>query len=340
MLLLNYYHREPTISNPMFKFRYLLHMNHNKAIKWLLAGDPSVRYQTFRDLLKESATKIEQEQRSIAEKGWGQKLLNRQQKNGMWGGGLYSPKWISTHYTLLTLKLLGLHPESQQAVRAAQLLLDKGYYRDGGINFFASMKNSETCVTGMVLSMVSWFRLSDDRIHDLARHLLGQQMEDGGWNCNSYLGHTHSSFHTTMSVLEGLEDYNQYVNDTSNDIVEARKKAHEFLLQHHLFRSHRTGEVIDQRMTRFSFPPRWRYDIMRALDYFAAIHHPHDPRFCDAIQILKKKEKDGKWPTQSHHTGREYFILEQAGKPGRINTLRALRILNWWKEKAAAGNCS
>ena len=236
---------------------------------------------------------------------------------------LYISPWLMV--TLNCIKLLGLHHENPQARKTAQLLLDKGYYHDGGINFFASMKNSETCVTGMVLSMVSWFKVDDTRIHDLAQHLLGQQMTDGGWNCNAYLGHTHSSFHTTISVLEGLLDYHKYVDGTGTDILQAREKAHQFLLQHHLFRSHRTGEVVDQRMTRFSFPPRWRYDIMRALDYFAMIHHPHDPRFCDAIQILKKKERDGKWPTQSHHTGREYFIMEKAGKLTLVITEESLR---------------
>ena len=315
-------------------------MTENDTVKWLMHGDPSIRYQVLRDLTGADKDKVNEAQSAIAKDGWGHRLLQLQQDNDMWGGGLYSPKWISTHYTLMTLKLLGLHPGNQQAKTAAQLLLDRGHYHDGGINFFASMQQSETCVTGMVLSMVSWFKIDDHRVHDLKDHLLGQQMKDGGWNCQSYQGDKHSSFHTTISVLEGLHDYQQNSENRAEELLVARRRAHEFLLQHHLFRSDRTGQIIDERMTRFSFPPRWRYDIMRALEYFASIHHPHDPRFCDAIQILKKKQKNGKWPMQARHSGREFFTLEKAGSPSRINTVRAMRILNWWRERAgAAADC-
>lgn len=310
-------------------------MTDSEIISWLLAGDPSIRYQALRDLTAASKNEVKEAQSLIAREGWGYQLLQHQQDNGMWGGGLYSPKWISTHYTLLTLRQLGLPNENPQAQKAANLLLSSGYYHDGGINFFKSMNYSETCVTGMVLSMVAWFRLKDPRIHDLSEHLLNQQMQDGGWNCRSCLGDTHGSFHTTICVLEGLNEYVQFIGGGNQAIGEARAKAHEFLLQHHLFRSDRTGEVIDKRMTRFSFPPRWHYDIMRALDYFSMIHHPHDPRFCDAIQILRKKQKNGQWPMQARHAGLDFFILEKAGAPSRINTLRALRILNWWRERVS-----
>ncbi len=309
-------------------------MRANDVINWLSKGDPSVRYQVLRDITGSSQFEVKEAQARIAMEGWGHRLLQVQQENGMWSGGLYSPKWISTHYTLLTLKQLGLPHENPQAQKAAQLLLASGYFHDGGINFFASLDHSETCVTGMVLSMVSWFRLNDSRLHHLAEYLMDQQMPDGGWNCRSYMGDRHSSFHTTICVLEGLHEYERYLGRGIQPIREARAKAHEFLLQHHLFRSDKTGKVVDERMTRFSFPPRWRYDVMRALDYFSLIHHPHDPRFCDAIQILRKKEKNGRWPMQARHSGLDFFVLEKAGSPSRINTVRAMRILKWWRDRA------
>jgi len=305
----------------------------NKTIDWLLDGDPSVVFQTKRDLLNAKQSELYPLQQNILKSGWAKKLLEYQEDHGMWGGGLYGPKWISTHYTLMTLFRLCLPSDNPQAQKGCQLLLQKGFYKDGGINFFASMDHGETCVSAMVLTLLCYFNIEDDRIHAIKDFLLEQQMSDGGWNCESFRGATHSSFHTTISTLEGLRQYKLRFGDESNDIKMIIEKAHEFLLCHHLFRSDKTGEVVNPTMTRFSFPPRWKYDIMRSLDYFQEINAPHDPRFCDAITLLRKKEKDGKWPLQQKHTGKVFSDMEKAGKPSRINTVRALRILNWWSSK-------
>jgi len=274
---------------------------------------------------------LEIERKKISTQGWGARLLQYQEETGLWSGGLYSPKWTSTTYTLLLLRRLGLDPDNPQARRGCHLLLDRGYYPDGGINFFPSYKYSETCVTGIILSLQAYFQNQDDRIENIVDHLLTQQMTDGGWNCQSFKGATHSSFHTTISVLEGLREYDIYSLGKRNEVMEGIKRGCEFLLVHRLFRSHRTGKVVDPRMTRFSFPPRWRYDILRALDYFQAIQMASDPRLQDGLEIVRKKQRsDGTWVLQSRHPGRSYFECEQVGKPSRWNTLRALRVLRWF----------
>jgi hypothetical protein len=233
---------------------------------------------------------------------------------------------------MLLLRRLGLDPNQSQAQQACHVLLDKGFYADGGINFFRSYEYSETCVTGMVLSILAYFNYQDKRLAGLVEHLLGQQMADGGWNCESYKGASHSSFHTTISVLEGLREYEKRRADPS--LTDIQNRAVEFLLIHRLFRSHRTGEVVDARMTRFSFPPRWRYDVMRVLDYFQERNIPFDSRMSDAIDLLRNKRRpDGTWALQNKHPGRVYFELEKVGQPSRWNTLRALRILQWYGRK-------
>jgi hypothetical protein len=303
-----------------------------ETVEWLLSGDPSVRWQVLRDILNQDPEKYQKERYKIRTEGWGKKLLAHQDPTGTWGGGLYSPKWISTTYTLLTLKRLGLPPGNKQVWKGCELLLDTGFYEpDGGINFSSSYDYSETCITGMVLSILAYFQYPDRRIHQLAEHLLIQQMPDGGWNCRSYRGDTHSSFHTTISALEGLHEYRILFPSDRGEILSAREKAHEFLLQHQLYRSHRTGEIVDQRMTRFPFPPRWYYDVLRALDYFQKIDAERDQRFADAIQLLLKKQKSNqRWQSYRGPSGKVFFHLEQAGKPSRINTLRALRVFKWW----------
>jgi hypothetical protein len=300
----------------------------NNIIRWLMNGDPSIRWQVVKDLLDQPVKVADIERCKISEVGWGKKLLSKQDKNEMWSGSLYHHKWISTTYTMLLLKSFGLSPNNSKVKKACKILLDKGFYSDGGINYFSSLNHSETCVTGMILSLVSYFQYVDQRIFNLAEFLLKQQMADGGWNCQSFRGAKHSSFHTTISVLEGLREFEKFNIKKTSRIRRSQLAGIEFLLNHRLFRSHRTGKIFDSRMTRFSFPPRWRYDVLRVLDYFQEANIPYDERMKDALElVLKRKCKDGKWFLQSRHPGKTYFEMEQVGKPSRWNTLRALRVL-------------
>ena len=301
-------------------------------IEWLLQGDPSIRWQTLRDLTDANEEAVQTERQKIATEGWGARLLALQEDSGMWGGGVYTPKWKSTTYTMLLLRRLGLDPKNAQTQKGCQLLLEKGFYRDGGINYFRSLKHSETCVTGMILSILAYFGYQDERVDILVEHLLAQQMPDGGWNCQSYKGATHSSFHTTIIVLEGLWEFEKRTDFKLKELTQSQRRGCEFLLAHRLYRSHQTGEIVDPRMTRFSFPPRWRYDILRALDYFQAIKLPYNDRMSDALEIVRKKQQqDGTWVLQNRHSGKTFFEMERVGKPSRWNTLRALRVLCWFE---------
>lgn len=306
----------------------------NKTLNWLLDGDPSIRWQTLRDLSETPVDEYEKVRAEIAVQGWGAELLSKQDPSGTWAGGLYSPKWISTTYSMLLLRRLGLQPEHPQALKGCALLIDKGFYQDGGIAFSKSWGRGETCVTGMVLSILSYFHYQDERISRLVEHLLEHQMEDGGWNCQSYKGATHSSFHTTISVLEGLREFEKTFNEKTAEVQKAQQTGREFLLQHRLFRSSRTGEIVKPVFTRFSFPPRWHYDILRVLDYFQECNAERDNRLIDAIEIVhKKRKKDGRWLLQSHHPGKVFFDMEKVSEPSRWNTLRALRVLKWWNKE-------
>jgi hypothetical protein len=239
----------------------------DKVSRWLLDGDPTIRWQALRDVVGAAEHLVERERQGVAREGWGARLLARQDREGTWAGGLssdgglYHPKWISTTYTMLLLRDFGLPATNRQARKACALLLDHGLQRDGGINY--GWTPSETCVTGMVLSILSSFAYDDDRLDTVADHLLGQQMPDGGWNCQRRFGATHASVHTTISVLEGLRHYELHRRRKVGVVRAAQRRGREFLLVHRLFRSHRTGAVIKPIFLRFSFPPRWHYDILR-----------------------------------------------------------------------------
>jgi hypothetical protein len=302
------------------------------VIDWLLEGDPAIRWQALRDLAGAGKTAVERERRKVGAEGWGARLLARQDPGGTWARGLYTPKWKSTTYTMLLLRDLGLRASDRRAARACRLLLDEGLKRDGGINYDWGSR-AETCITGMVLSILAHFQFDDERVDTVADHLLGQQMPDGGWNCcYARSGATHASVHTTILALEGLRLYELWRARKVSEVREAQRRGREFLLVHRLFRSHRTGEVIKPIFTLFSFPARWHYDILRALDYFQSVDAPRDERLAEAIEIVRARRRaDGRWPLQNRYRGRTFFEMERVGAPSRWNTLRALRVLKWWE---------
>jgi hypothetical protein len=301
----------------------------SEVIRWLLAGDVAIKWQVLQDLLARPKREVLTTRRRIAREGWGARLLALQDAEGTWGGGLYNPKWTSTSYTMLLLRDFGLLPKSRGASSACETLLTRGLRSDGGVNF--GSERSETCITGMILSIAAYFEYRDARVDDIVKHLLREQMPDGGWNCRRWRGATHSSMHTTISVLEGLRFYESLGGARSTEVRRVQAQAREFLLRHRLFRSHRTGRVIRAEFSRLSFPPRWHYDILRALDYFRAVDAPRDARLAEAVEVVRRKMRpDGRWLLENTHKGRSFFELERSGTPSRWNTLRAARVLRWW----------
>lgn len=310
------------------------------AIQWLLEGDPAIRWQALRDLVGAPERTVARERRRVATKGWGARLLARQDASGRWAAGsspdtgLYSPKWTSTTYTMLLLRDFGLPSKDRRARKACGPLLDRGLQPDGGVSYGTWAQwthRGETCITGMVLSIASYFEYDDDRLDTIAQHLLEQQMPDGGWNYRRSSGATHSSVNTTISVLEGLRLYEVFRRRRVVTMRRTQQRGREFLLAHRLFRSHRTGKVIKPIFTRFVFPPRWHYDILRALDHFRSVDAPRDERLADAIDVVRRTERaDGRWVLDHAYPGKTYFQLERVGAPSRWNTLRALRVLGWW----------
>lgn len=303
-----------------------------QLIDWLLEGDVSIQYQVHRDLL---AIKKQDLQDRIATEGWGAQFLSRRKKEGHWGDRFYQPKWISTHYTILDLKNLAMSSQNAEIRRSISQVLETLKGPDGGILCSRAGKKSDVCVNGMFLNYAAYFRIQQDELKSIVDFLLKEHMQDGGFNCNSNMtGATHSSLHSTISVLEGILEYsNNNCGYRIEELQKAADRAREFTLQHRLFRSHRTGDIIDNKMLMLSYPSRWKYDILRALDYFQFAGIRYDSRMREALDILKKKrQKDGKWAVQAKHPGQTHFDMEKTGDPSRWNTLRALRVLKHFGE--------
>lgn len=306
-------------------------------MEWLLDGDVSIQYQVHRDIIHSGILKQHTLQNKIATEGWGAQFLAKQQENGHWGRGFYQPKWTSTHYTLLDLKNIGLPNENEQVKRSIEMIFNEAIGKDGGVNYSTSPRNknrnSDVCINGMFINIASYFGVMNPLIKVIVDLLLSLQMKDGGWNCEWFRGASHSSLHTTVSLLEGFLEFKNVGNDyRKKEIEEAERKAIEFILEHQLYKSHRTGAVIDKKMLRLSYPSRWRYDILRALDYFQFAKIQFDERMRFAVEILIKKQRnDGKWPLQNKHPGQVHFDMERVGQASRWNTLRVLRVLRYFK---------
>ncbi|MEO1052647.1 MAG: hypothetical protein AAFX87_18585 [Bacteroidota bacterium] len=307
-------------------------MDEDQIIAWLLAGDVSIQYQTYHDLLNVENKDL---QARIADEGWGKQFLSKRNSNGHWGSSFYQPKWISTHYTLLDLRHLNLDPNNSMVNESIEQVLKMGMADDGGIPLGPSTsQHSDVCVNAMFLNYASYFKIEEDKLTSIVDSILHEIMPDGGFNCRSTRsGARHSSLHTTISVLEGLFEFLKAGHTYRKaDIESARKSAEEFILLHKLFLSDRTGEIIHKAFLKLSYPSRWRYDILRALDYFQYAGSHWDERMQNAIdEIERKRNADGTWNMQAAHPGEVHFTMERAGKPGRWNTLRALRVLSHLK---------
>lgn len=303
-------------------------MDEKPIIEWLLQGDVSIQYQVQRDLL---GTDRKDLQDRILNEGWGKQFLSERKPNGHWGDRFYQPKWISTHYTLLDLRQLEPNPDNGPVQESIAQVLNTLKAEDGGIQLGPSTsQHSDVCVNGMFLNYASYFKACEKGLQSVVDCLLHEIMPDGGFNCRSTRsGARHSSMHSTISVLEGLSEFLKAgYRYRKGDILTALQNAEEFLLIHRLFLSDRTGEVIHGDFLKLAFPGRWKYDILRALDYFQRSERQWDERMDDALSmILQKRNKTGTWHLQAAHPGEVHFVMEKAGQPGRWNTLRAMRVL-------------
>jgi len=299
----------------------------NDLLNWLLAGDVAIQYQVYRNLLDEERPDL---RARIATEGWGAQFLGARQPAGHWGRGFYQPKWISTHYTLLDLKHLGIAPDQAPIRESISHILAHHTSADGGVNPAKTIENSDICVNGMFLNYAAYFGMPAESLYAIIDFLIGAQMADGGFNClSNQQGAVHSSLHSTLSVLEGIAEYlAQGYTYRAAELGSIARQAQEFILLHRLYRSDRTGAIINPRFLMLSYPSRWFYDILRALDYFRSVGAAYDPRMQDALAVLRqKRRKDGAWPLQAKHSGQTHFDMESPGQPSRWNTLRALRVL-------------
>ncbi len=303
-------------------------MTSNKIINWLLKGDISIQYQVYRDLLLTERPDL---QEKIAQEGWGARFLSKRKDDGHWGRGFYQPKWVCSHYTLLDLRNLAISPKVSPVRESVAMILKTCKAKDGGIYPMAT--KSDVCVNGMFLNYASYFGAEGTKIQSVIDMLLKEHMPDGGFNCRSNRsGAVHSSLHSTLSVAEGMTEYlrNGY-SYRKEEVEKAIQASQEMMLLHQLYISDRSGEIIHKDFLKFSYPRRWRYDVLSALDYFRYARFSWDKRLRPGVEVLlKKRNKENIWKARAKYSGQTHFDMEKAGKASRWNTLRALRVLRFY----------
>jgi len=314
------------------------------VIEWLLDSDPSIRWQVMRDLVDAPASEWMAERANVEKEGWGARLLSFEDEDGQWAGGAFLPSdfeprewseigqpWTATTFALSQLREFGLDPTSHRAQRAVDLIGANSRWDHDGQPFWEG--EVEECINGRTVADGAYFGVDVSAIVD---RLVGERLGDGGWNCERINGSMRSSFATTINVLEGLLEYERSTGGTPES-QEARRSGEEYLLERNLFRRLSTGEPADERLLLLSHPNRWRYDILRALDYFrssaALTGSSPDPRLGDATDHLRSRRMDdGKWALDWAPAGRVWFeVNDGEGKPSRWLTLRAMRVLRWWE---------
>ena len=313
------------------------------VLDWLLDSDPAIRWQVLRDLVQAPADVVAAESARVAAEGWGARLLALQGEDGQWAGGACFPArsgdwrardrgqpWTATLPTLQLLCDFGIDPRSDRVRAAVARVRDGCRWEHAGQPFFSG--EVEPCINGRTVTLGTYF---GQDVEGVVARLLGEQLEDGGWNCEAENGSVRSSFATTINVLEGILAHERATGGSAATLS-ARRRGEEYLLERRLLRRKSTGDVVDRAWLQFSFPTRWRYDVLRGLDYFRSAGDAPDPRLDDAIELVRsKRQPDGTWLLENTHPGEVHFALEDGdGRPSRWNTVRALRVLNWYERTA------
>ncbi len=316
------------------------------VLAWLLASDPAILWQVLRDLTDAPAAEVATERAKVATEGWGAQLLAFQATDGRWDGAAWNRGWTSTMHVLMLLRDFGLDPAGEPAQRAVGLVRDQVTWQGGGPAecddnpFFAG--ELEPCINGQVAAVGAYF---GQDVGGIINRLLGEQLPDGGWNCEAENGSTRSSFNTTICVLEALLEHELHVGSRP-DVTAARLRGQEYLLERRLFRRKSTGELIayDHKtgpgnggghpaFTRFAFPTWWHYDVLRGLEYLRRAGVTPDERMAEAIElVLSKRDGNGRWPLEIQYPGPMPVEINGGEDGSRWNTLRALRVLIWYNQ--------
>ena len=310
-------------------------------LDWLLdTSDPALRWQVERDLAGFPPENWQVTRARVATEGFGARLLALQGPDGQWAGGAYLPgdasreeegqPWTATTWTLNSLREWGLGADALGDTADRIAANSRWEYED--LPYWGG--EVDVCINGYTLANGAWLGVD---VSSLAQWFVDHQLHDGGWNCDWVEGSTRSSFHSTLNALRGLLAHEQLTGGSA-DLRAARRAGEEYLLVRRLLYRLSTGEPVGSWVERVAYPMRWRYDVLKATDYFraAALHDgvPPDPRLAEAVERVRAaRQPDGRWLQGEVDAGRVWLTVDvPEGEPSPWLTFFATRVLCWWDE--------
>jgi hypothetical protein len=301
------------------------------AVEWLLHSDePAIRLMCRRDLLDDQPTPADADQVLTGPKV--SALLSGQHADGSFGVHFYR-KWTGAHWRLVSLAELGIPALEPRALAAADSVLAHFGPARRRVTVINGLARRCASIDGNVLAVCSRLGLaSDPRVQDLASSIISWQWPDGGWNCDRSATGYRSSFHESLATAWGLHEYGQATGDKA--ATEAAGRAAGLFLQHRLFRSARTGEVINRQWLAPRYPPYWHYEVLQALVVLSRMGKVGDERASEGLDEMERARlPDGRWQARGswwkHGGGSVTPEIVDWGRdgPNEMITLNALRVL-------------
>lgn len=292
-----------------------------KLIDYLMESDSSIQSLASKHLLNKD---VKVKNSEIIEAY----LSHFDHKTHKFGEGIYSPKWISTFYTLRDLTQFNIDYKNPIFQKGIDTLISHMWNKDNFIE-------DDICVVAMLVSLCTYARKGTEIIDSMMDYLIQtHQIDDGGWNCACTRHDTKkSSINTTLSALEAFRDYECFGYTNKLHCVEPLKQSGiEYLLRKKLYLRETTQTPIFKYIKDIHFPVHWQYDIYRALEYLASIKYPYDTRMEQALEILKQSFKKGLVPRGKSFSGKTHFKLKTEDVI-KINTIRGLSILKVYDPK-------
>jgi squalene cyclase len=311
---------------------------------WLLEeNQPSIRYLTLTELLgrMDKEADVRSARTNITKAGWAKDVLDAQLPSGCWyhEKSLFEPTFEATFWMLLILADLGLTKEEPRVKKAAELWMQRGATKDGGFSQ-SGKAGGHLCITGnSARALVKLGYADHPKVRRAFEWLVKNQATRGGWSCWNF-GEKRSG--RTLDSWEPLSAFAVYPRQKwSRAMKLACEKGAEFYLEREL---HKQGARWEP-WYRFHYPVHYYYDLLVGLDCLTALGYTRDKRLEYAISLLKEKRRpDGRWnvdanrPEESaslrafrkqHPNSKDLtpFVLEEPGKPSKMITLIALRVL-------------
>lgn len=306
-------------------------MMENELVDWLLNADtPSIPYFLLKNVIHLPADdkQILLARRAISRSGPAPAILARQTRAGSWRNdrSFYTPKYFSTHWSMMLLAELGLDRADPGFRRGAAYMLaatEKG---------LAPWQNVEStgvaCLWGNILRYVLQAGFADvPRVEILTRKVVSDLEQDF---CRCKHNQNRPCAWGVVRALWGLAAIPK--QRRSRRVGKAIKQGLAFLMEsRHLEKANfpfPKGGKINPIWFGLNFPLFYQADILftlRVLGELDALDHPGAQPALD--WLTRKRAKNGRWRGASPFRQRTWKTLGGSKETDRWITLFSLQVL-------------